>query len=104
MMCQSIGLPPISTIGFGRYSVSSRMRVPRPPQSSTTFGRRGGTGAISHDDRQRTAVLKLSAAQTMTGGKRPMAPTADQILVLVAEYARERHAARGFDPSNPSVP
>jgi CDP-6-deoxy-D-xylo-4-hexulose-3-dehydrase len=33
-----------------------------------------------------------------------MAPTADQILELVAEYARERHAARGFDPSNPSVP
>ncbi len=33
-----------------------------------------------------------------------MAPTADQILELVAEYARERHAVRGFDPLHPSVP
>ena len=37
-MCQSSGRPPTSTIGFGRNSVSSRMRVPRPPQSSTTLG------------------------------------------------------------------
>src|SRR6266550_4367927 len=32
MMCQRIGRPPISTIGFGRISVSSAKRVPRPPQ------------------------------------------------------------------------
>src|SRR3990172_5026028 len=37
MMCQRIGLPPTSTIGFGRYSVSSRNRVPSPPARSTTF-------------------------------------------------------------------
>ena len=37
-MCQRIGRPPISTIGLGRNSVSSRMRVPWPPQSITTFG------------------------------------------------------------------
>ena len=31
MMCQRIGRPPISTIGFGRISVSSVSRVPIPP-------------------------------------------------------------------------
>ncbi len=37
MMCQRIGLPPISTIGFGRSTVSSANRVPRPPASITAF-------------------------------------------------------------------
>src|SRR5262245_24125503 len=37
MMCQRIGLPPISTRGFGRTTVSSAMRVPRPPAKITTF-------------------------------------------------------------------
>ncbi len=32
------------------------------------------------------------------------APTAEHILELVAQYAAERHAPRGFDPANPSVP
>src|SRR6266478_5631335 len=36
-MCQRIGLPPISTIGFGRTSVSSASRVPIPPASIATF-------------------------------------------------------------------
>src|SRR5829696_7525785 len=36
MMCQRIGWGPISTIGLGRYSVSSRSRVPLPPQRMTT--------------------------------------------------------------------
>ena len=33
-----------------------------------------------------------------------MAATAEQILELVAEYAAERHAPKGFDPASPSVP
>src|SRR5690349_9682245 len=37
MMCQSIGLPPISTIGFGRATVSSDSREPRPPARMTAF-------------------------------------------------------------------
>src|SRR4051812_28732812 len=37
MMCQRIGLPPISTIGFGRMWDSSLILVPRPPASMTTF-------------------------------------------------------------------
>src|SRR5438105_8099699 len=39
MMCQRMGRPPTSTIGLGRNSVSSRNRVPSPPQSNTTFMR-----------------------------------------------------------------
>ena len=37
MMCQRIGLPPISIIGLGRGSVSSLMRVPKPPARMTAF-------------------------------------------------------------------
>src|ERR1019366_6737494 len=37
MMCQRIGRPPISTMGLGRYSVSSRNLVPSPPARITTF-------------------------------------------------------------------
>ena len=36
-MCQRIGRPPTGTMGLGRYSVSSRNRVPKPPQRMTTF-------------------------------------------------------------------
>ena len=39
MMCRRIGRPPISTSGLGRNSVSSRSRVPWPPQRITTFTR-----------------------------------------------------------------
>src|SRR5579863_2920615 len=37
MMCHKMGRPPISTMGFGRNSVSSRKRVPNPPHKMTTF-------------------------------------------------------------------
>src|SRR5690606_25641598 len=37
MMCQRIGLPPTSTIGFGRNVVSSAKRVPKPPARITAF-------------------------------------------------------------------
>ena len=37
MMCQRIGFPPISIIGFGMRCVSSPMRTPSPPQKITTF-------------------------------------------------------------------
>ena len=35
MMCQIIGRPPISNIGFGLADVSSAIRVPRPPARIT---------------------------------------------------------------------
>src|SRR5438874_1548062 len=37
MMCQRIGLPPTSIIGFGRTWDSSEMRVPKPPARMTHF-------------------------------------------------------------------
>src|SRR3954447_16051673 len=37
MMCQSIGLPPISTIGLGLTVVSSESREPSPPARITAF-------------------------------------------------------------------
>src|SRR6266568_9033197 len=37
MMCQTIGFPPIGSIGFGRSSLASRIRVPCPPQRMTAF-------------------------------------------------------------------
>src|SRR3954464_12540414 len=37
MMCQRIGRPPTSTIGFGFDSASSARRVPSPPASRTVF-------------------------------------------------------------------
>src|SRR5438128_2071818 len=39
MMCHSTGRFPMGTIGLGRYSVSSRSRVPLPPQRITVFMR-----------------------------------------------------------------
>src|SRR5688572_5442696 len=37
MMCHKMGLPPTSTIGFGRSVVSSDRRVPSPPARITAF-------------------------------------------------------------------
>jgi hypothetical protein len=37
MMCQRIGLVPISIIGFGRTTVSSLIREPSPPARITAF-------------------------------------------------------------------
>src|SRR3954452_7676149 len=37
MMCHRIGRPPISTMGFGLNSVSSRRRVPKTPARITVF-------------------------------------------------------------------
>jgi hypothetical protein len=36
-MCHRIGLPPTSTIGFGREEVSSAILVPKPPAKITAF-------------------------------------------------------------------
>ena len=37
MICHNMGMPPISTIGFGLFILSSAMRVPAPPANKTTF-------------------------------------------------------------------
>ena len=48
MMCQRIGIPPISTIGFGRMLVSSLSRVPIPPARMTVFTGRAYRGGRIH--------------------------------------------------------
>src|SRR5215470_18005491 len=37
MICHRIGCEPTGIIGLGMFSEYSRMRIPRPPQKSTTF-------------------------------------------------------------------
>src|ERR1700682_6449772 len=37
MTCHKIGWWPMGNIGFGKPSEYSRIRMPRPPQKSTTF-------------------------------------------------------------------
>jgi hypothetical protein len=37
MMCDKIGLPPISIMGLGFKWVSSEILVPKPPAKITTF-------------------------------------------------------------------
>ena len=56
MMCQRIGLLPISIIGFGRTVVSSLMRVPAPPARITAFTGGEDTGAA------RAPVTRSTAA------------------------------------------
>lgn len=62
-MCQSIGLPPISTIGFGRVEVSSLSREPSPPARITAFtweeATRGGLDRVSRLARLRSHESRL---------------------------------------------
>ena len=37
MMCQRMGFPPISIIGFGRTELSSEILVPKPPAKMTAL-------------------------------------------------------------------
>src|SRR5262245_50264704 len=69
MMCHRIGLPPISTIGFGRKTVSSDKRDPNPPAkmtafiallpSSTIFKMATARVSLEFQDAERLAVLRL---------------------------------------------
>ena len=72
MMCQRIGRPPTSTIGFGFASVSSDSRVPRPPARITTFMPRnstGGTGSRSRVAEYDRRVSERRALITGVGGQ-----------------------------------
>src|ERR1700736_6939282 len=89
MMCHSIGLPPISTIGFGRSDVSSLSRVPDPPARMTTFtagprARRAcgrGSSARSCEHPARTGGVPPAAASSIPGMATLIAP-------LPARFAR----------------
>src|SRR5262245_18540443 len=60
MMCHNIGCEPTGIMRFGIFSEYSRIRVPRPPQKSTTFI--GATPRIRH------APLFLEAYQQLPHG------------------------------------
>src|SRR5664280_1879538 len=94
MMCQRTGLPPTSTIGLGRNSVSSRIRVPRPPASSTAFTRqaRGNFGGMTEcgtpafPQRIRTAASRV---QLPTRASDP-STASKTFLVPVRHYSLAR--------------
>src|SRR3954470_3781045 len=80
MMCQRMGRFPTGTIGLGRSSVSSRMRVPRPPQRTKT-----GTSELF-------LVIKLCPSENGLGQTWICAagPEAEQRHRLRRDQARER--------------
>src|SRR6478609_11759047 len=67
MMCQSIGLPPISTIGFGRTAVSSLSREPKPPARITAFTAKEVSYRDTGCDVPRTSPPAASACTRNTG-------------------------------------
>ena len=64
-MCQRIGLPPISIIGFGMRWVSSPMRTPRPPQKMTTFTGFGPTWSSWGVHRVASVEHELDSARAL---------------------------------------
>src|SRR4051812_3288646 len=103
MMCQRIGRSPIGSIGFGRNSVSSRSRVPLPPQRITTFiarlrARWYYAPSRAHMDFRVAARPSLSATEArkfipLRLASRQVAQTDD-----LADYARK--LATSHDPAH----
>src|ERR1700734_124842 len=77
-MCHKIGIPPISTIGFGRTTVSSESRVPTPPAKITTFIARPAFIQDGHTGYRKfeTCYNRPRQASFETGGAH-QAPSAD---------------------------
>src|SRR5919201_339801 len=61
MMCHMIGLPPISTIGFGLTWVSSLRREPNPPARMTVFIAQLSAVELLPLQRLTSASLRLDA-------------------------------------------
>src|SRR4051794_28374164 len=97
MMCHSRGRSPTSTIGLGRYSVSSRMRVPIPPHSTTTFGM--SEGVISRVVGVPRMFLEPRSGGA-PGGGRHVEPEALQLLHGVGEMGLFQ-AGVAADPERP---
>src|SRR5690349_964742 len=68
MMCHRIGFSPMSTSGFGMFSVTSRRRVPIPPHRITTGISETGSGVSGISPLQEaTAAQTLLAAPALPG-------------------------------------
>ncbi len=76
MMCHRIGMPPISTIGFGLIAVSSPNRLPRPPAKTTVCIVAPRLGLDSMTDPTPTA--RKSSWRVLTG------PAGLCLLILMA--------------------
>src|SRR6478735_8802949 len=78
MTCQISGRGPTVIIGLGRSDWPSRIRMPYPPQNSTTFMTRPrGAGSYgSSDGRDRMARPSRNDLQAWNGENQPAAPLA----------------------------
>src|ERR1700693_3651087 len=61
MMCQRSGLPPISTMAFGRSCDSSEIRVPMPPASMTAFIDPASPNSIAAHGRRASSYPQVTA-------------------------------------------
>src|SRR5579875_16915 len=73
MMCHSSGRPPTSTIGLGRYSVSSRNLMPWPPARMITL-------ASAMTELPHVAQELQNCAHPHVGGPGPASPEGDRYL------------------------
>src|ERR687896_975674 len=103
MMCQRIGRPPISIIGFGRTSVSSLMRVPRPPARITAFTLSLLGRAEAARDVVWVDVRPELADRPNLGRRPPQRVEAVQVLSLIGVEQEERPAVRGAVPGSDHV-
>src|SRR4051794_36930089 len=111
-MCQRIGRPPISTIGFGRVPVSSLSRVPSPPARITAFIRilllhLGGASRRKADDRPsetRPILLGCVFLQYRVSMTNSVEQVRREILDLSADFFSRTHPSQSFIPGQSAVP
>src|SRR5690606_5488522 len=104
MMCQTMGLPPIGTIGLGRVSDTSRRRVPRPPQRISAFI---GVSSFRSDCQDaaesigffgaRSVAAKARRCNALEAVKSSCAAEGDIGRTLARTRFREGRPVRAFD-------
>ncbi len=100
MMRQRIGLPPISTVGFGRLSVSSASRVPirpaRMPSVSPCGGLRRPIRACQGHHIQIRAAVLLGEIRTPSEIKPPVVPGVPARCIGISSSSGLRAANLGW--------
>src|ERR1035437_10497283 len=117
MTCQSIGLPPISTIGLGRTAVSSLRREPKPPARITTFthghvsrpaGRSGPPVTPARDDRIHDTCCLVYADDRGATQHHPRRQAGGEALAAPPPHAPAARDPRpptgGGGPAGPRAP
>src|SRR5439155_3216 len=87
MMCHSSGRSPTSTIGFGRYSVPSRILVPIPPQRfERELARRAGLRhALMVNSGSSANLAAVTALTSPLLGDRRLRP-GDEVITVAAGF------------------